>query len=138
MELFSAASKEAPEKETFTKGFWLSDSILEMCLLLQIMTVESSRVAAADTKSAAPVPDLTQLSYLNEPCILHNMQERFNQGRIYTAAGPVLIAINPFTSVSHMLPLQSHSSLRDCGKVSQQASAQYEFKINHEAQSGFK
>lgn len=41
------------------------------------------------------IPDVTQLSYLNEPGILHNLLQRFQQGVIYTTAGPVLIAVNP-------------------------------------------
>ena len=80
---------------------------------MQIMTVEASRVAAADSKLASPVPDLTRLSYLNEPSILHNLQLRFSQGKIYTAAGPVLIAINPFTSV-RLLGLPISSLLQPC------------------------
>lgn len=45
------------------------------------------------------VDDLIQLCYLNEPSVLHNLQYRYAQDRIYTKAGPVLIAINPFKEV---------------------------------------
>ncbi|XP_059445474.1 myosin-1 isoform X2 [Corylus avellana] len=41
-----------------------------------------------------------QLSYLNEPSVLYNIQCRYNQDMIYTKAGPVLVAINPFKKVS--------------------------------------
>jgi len=40
--------------------------------------------------------DLIELHYLNEPAILHEIHMRFLKGIIYTYAGPVLIAINPF------------------------------------------
>lgn len=43
--------------------------------------------------------DLTQLSYLNEPSVFHNLQYRYSQDKIYSKAGPVLIAINPFKDV---------------------------------------
>ena len=43
--------------------------------------------------------DLTQLSYLNEPSILHDLNHRYGGDDIYTRAGPVLIAVNPFKRV---------------------------------------
>ncbi|KAM3343332.1 myosin-2-like isoform X1 [Capsicum galapagoense] len=45
------------------------------------------------------VDDLIQLCYLNEPSVLHNLQYRYAQDRIYTKARPVLIAVNPFKEV---------------------------------------
>ncbi|KAK4363859.1 hypothetical protein RND71_015217 [Anisodus tanguticus] len=45
------------------------------------------------------VDDLIQLCYLNEPSVLHNLQYRYAQDRIYTKAGPVLIAVNPFKEI---------------------------------------
>ncbi len=41
-------------------------------------------------------PDLTGLTYLNEPSILHGLHLRYADDAIYTHAGPVLIALNPF------------------------------------------
>ncbi|KAL7250671.1 hypothetical protein ACSBR1_012653 [Camellia fascicularis] len=40
-----------------------------------------------------------QLSYLNEPSVLHNLQYRYCHDIIYSKAGPVLIAIKPFKDV---------------------------------------
>uniref|UniRef100_A0A061S4R7 Myosin-1-like isoform x1 n=1 Tax=Tetraselmis sp. GSL018 TaxID=582737 RepID=A0A061S4R7_9CHLO len=55
----------------------------------------------ADLKPANPgilegAEDLTHLSYLNEPSLLHNLRFRHSQNEIYTTAGPVLIAMNPY------------------------------------------
>ncbi|XP_042451016.1 myosin-1-like [Zingiber officinale] len=45
------------------------------------------------------VDDLIQLSYLNEPSVLHNLRYRYSCDSVYTKAGPVLVAINPFKEV---------------------------------------
>ena len=44
--------------------------------------------------------DLTSLSYLNEPEVLHNLQVRFcDRNEIYTYCGIVLVAINPYAEL---------------------------------------
>ncbi|XP_008805849.2 myosin-1-like [Phoenix dactylifera] len=45
------------------------------------------------------VDDLIQLSYLNEPSVLHNLKCRYVHDMVYTKAGLVLVAINPFKEV---------------------------------------
>lgn len=46
--------------------------------------------------------DLTSLSYLNEPAVLHAIKERFANKNIYTYSGIVLIATNPFAKVDEL------------------------------------
>lgn len=43
--------------------------------------------------------DLTQLTHLHEPALLHALDCRFALDRIYTLTGPILIAVNPFKSL---------------------------------------
>jgi myosin heavy subunit len=57
--------------------------------------VPVTQLMPANPEMQATIPDLTQLSYLNEPSILGNLQLRYSKDMIYTCAGPVLIALNP-------------------------------------------
>jgi len=42
------------------------------------------------------IEDLTTLTHLHEPEILHALELRYHEDLIYTATGPILIALNPF------------------------------------------
>jgi myosin-5 len=49
-----------------------------------------------DELGSAGVHDLITLTHLHEPAILNCMECRFFKDIIYTATGPILLAINPF------------------------------------------
>ena len=63
------------------------------------VTVPVSKLFPANPAILEGAEDLTQLSYLNEPSILHDLHHRYGGDDIYTRAGPVLIAVNPFKRV---------------------------------------
>ncbi|KAH7423020.1 hypothetical protein KP509_12G036000 [Ceratopteris richardii] len=65
-----------------------------------LVKVPSSKILPANPIILEGVDDLIQLSYLNEPAVLHNLRFRYMGNKIYTRAGPVLVAINPFKQVS--------------------------------------
>ncbi|KAK9768222.1 Myosin type-2 heavy chain 1 [Basidiobolus ranarum] len=46
------------------------------------------------------IDDLTSLSHLHEPAILHNIRTRYERHSIYTYSGIALIACNPFQTVN--------------------------------------
>jgi len=46
--------------------------------------------------NAPAITDLTNLPFLNPATLLHALSERYEKNDIYTATGPILIAINPF------------------------------------------
>lgn len=59
--------------------------------------------------------DLTSLSYLNEPAVLHAIRTRYAQLNIYTYSGIVLIATNPFQRVDNLYTsdiIQAYSGKR--------------------------
>ncbi|KAJ6776367.1 MYOSIN-2 ISOFORM X1, partial [Salix koriyanagi] len=64
-----------------------------------VVKVSTEDLLPANPDVLEGVDDLIQLSYLNEPSVLHNVKHRYAQGRIYSKAGPVLIAVNPFKDI---------------------------------------
>ncbi|XP_031407548.1 myosin-2 isoform X2 [Punica granatum] len=80
-------------------GTILSTSGEEACVLLSNrnnIKVPTGELLPANPDLLEGVEDLIQLSYLNEPSVLHNLLYRYSRDMIYSKAGPVLIAINPF------------------------------------------
>ena len=59
------------------------------------------------------VDDMTQLSYLNEPGVLHNLKDRYSLDSIYTYTGSILIAVNPFYPVPQLYGEHMMYSYRD-------------------------
>ena len=68
--------------------------------MVQVITCRVDLLVPANPVILDGVADLTGLTYLNEPSILHGLNLRYSEDLIYTHAGPVLIAINPFKQVS--------------------------------------
>ena len=54
--------------------------------------------------------DIAELSSLNEPSLLELVRARYTSKDIYTRAGPVLVAVNPYADVSQQL---YNSDVRD-------------------------
>ncbi|GJS71703.1 myosin-1 isoform X1 [Tanacetum coccineum] len=65
----------------------------------KVLKVNSDSLVAANPEILDGVDDLMQLSYLNEPSVLYNLQYRYDRDMIYSKAGPVLVAINPFKKI---------------------------------------
>lgn len=66
----------------------------------KIVEVPVSNLLPVNPDILEGIDDLIQLSYLNEPSFLHNIQKRYAQDKIYTKAGPVLVVLNPFKDIS--------------------------------------
>ncbi|KAH0651438.1 hypothetical protein KY285_032160 [Solanum tuberosum] len=88
-------------------GTWVSGHIQstsgEKAMVLlsdgSVVTVPVGEVLPANPDVLEGVDDLMQLSYLNEPSVLHNLHNRYARDMIYSKAGPALIAINPFKDI---------------------------------------
>jgi myosin-5 len=61
-----------------------------------VIASPSTRV---DSSIVGGVDDLIELTHLHEPAILHALRLRYDADIIYTATGPILIAVNPFKSM---------------------------------------
>ncbi|GER54508.1 myosin-like protein [Striga asiatica] len=88
-------------------GVWKSGQIKSVSrekafvLLLDgsVVTVSIQELLPANADILNGVDDLLQLSYLNEPSVLHNLHYRYSKDIIYSKAGPILVAVNPFKDV---------------------------------------
>ncbi|XP_024384280.1 myosin-1 isoform X2 [Physcomitrium patens] len=65
----------------------------------QEIRVSATKLLPANPAFLEGVDDLIKLSYLNEPSVLHDLDYRYSKDQIYTKAGPVLIAVNPFKKI---------------------------------------
>ncbi|KAM6566645.1 hypothetical protein CsatA_025773 [Cannabis sativa] len=102
-----AAKKKLQSWFQLPSGRWELAKTLSISGTESVIGLPDEKVLKVQTESLVPanpdildgVDDLMQLSYLNEPSVLYNLQYRYNQNMIYTKAGPVLVAINPFKKV---------------------------------------
>ncbi|XP_061973426.1 myosin-1-like isoform X1 [Populus nigra] len=102
-----AAKKKLQSWFQLSNGDWELGKILSTSGTESVISPPDGKVLRVKTESLVPanpdildgVDDLMQLSYLNEPSVLYNLQYRYNRDMIYTKAGPVLVAINPFKEV---------------------------------------
>ena len=66
------------------------------------MVVMANEWEAADVdglEAGIPPDDLITLTHLHEPAVVYCLRRRYEQDLIYTATGPILIALNPFKSL---------------------------------------
>ncbi|XP_051135893.1 myosin-2-like isoform X2 [Andrographis paniculata] len=64
-----------------------------------VVTVPAQELLPTNPSILDGVDDLVQLSYVNEPSVIHNIQYRYSQEMPYTKAGPVLVSVNPLKDI---------------------------------------
>lgn len=57
--------------------------------LMQMIRVNATRLQPANPDILEGVNDLIKLSYLNEPSVLHNLDFRYAQDKIYVSASVI-------------------------------------------------
>ncbi|KAD3338354.1 hypothetical protein E3N88_33875 [Mikania micrantha] len=111
--------QEGTEKITVGSQVWVGNSLVawidgEVLKIegteTEIRTVDGKKVVTKLSKvypkemdyPDGGVDDMTKLSYLHEPGVLHNLSVRYQRDKIYTYTGNILIAVNPFQSLPHL------------------------------------
>jgi Myosin head (motor domain) len=62
-------------------------------------TTSTTTTTTTTHLSSTPPDDLIRLTHLNEPTVVNCLKQRYRRDFIYTATGPILIALNPFKSL---------------------------------------
>jgi len=105
-----------PDKELIWRGATLAKSYKDGDAEIKVYMEDNEGEVEAEMKSIKLVKgklphlrnpdilvgenDLTSLSYLHEPAVLHNLQVRFvEKNAVYTYCGIVLVAINPYENM---------------------------------------
>ncbi|XP_055916560.1 unconventional myosin-Va isoform X1 [Eupeodes corollae] len=110
-----------PNEENVWEGAVLEQDYTKDCKELNAYKDAGHQQITIKIKSANDLPplrnptiligqqDLTALSYLHEPAVLHNLKVRFRERQsIYTYCGIILVAINPYAK----LPLYGPDIIR--------------------------
>lgn len=119
--IVSKADPHAPWQEG--KLAAVNDEMVQVTTLgrgSKTVTLPLKDVEPANPEMLNAVPDLTSLSHLNEPSLLHTLCNRYGTDVIYTKAGPVLIALNPCKA----LPLYESAVVNEYRHVQSDLDAQ--------------
>ena len=69
----------------------------------------------ASVETTAEIEDLTVLTHLHEPEILHALRLRYELDIIYTATGPILLAMNPFKAIDELYSIGRMGQYAEAG-----------------------
>ncbi|ONH64826.1 Myosin-1 [Cyberlindnera fabianii] len=61
--------------------------------------IESSKMEEVNPTKFDKADDIAELTYLNEPSVLYNLEKRYKEDLIYTYSGLFLVAINPYNKL---------------------------------------
>ena len=86
------------EKEGFIAGEIqeTKDDLVTVCAGTETKDWKKDMVAEANPPKFEKCDDMSEMTYLNGPSILHNLRSRFTYKLIYTYSGASCIMINPY------------------------------------------
>lgn len=80
----------------------------------QTATVPAKDAYPANPDNHRAVADNTELMYLHDAALLHNVRERYDKDLIYTYTAYILIAVNPYKSID----IYGHDAIENYAKSS--------------------
>lgn len=88
-------------RELFTAASIVSDENEDTVTVRILKSGETKEINAKDIEKMNPsqfdrVGDMAELTYLNEPSVVHNLSSRWLAHQIYTYSGLFLVAVNPY------------------------------------------
>ncbi|CAD6193083.1 unnamed protein product [Caenorhabditis auriculariae] len=83
--------------------------VVELCDSNRQVTLSKDDVQKANPPKFDKVEDMSELTYLNEASVLHNLKERYYSSLIYTYSGLFCVVINPYKK----LPIYSESLIEE-------------------------
>ncbi|VDL72666.1 unnamed protein product [Nippostrongylus brasiliensis] len=101
------------EKDGFVAGSIKQETndevIVEICDTGKTVTISKDDVQKANPPKFDKVEDMSELTYLNEASVLHNLKERYFSSLIYTYSGLFCVVINPYKR----LPIYSEGLIEE-------------------------
>ena len=81
----------------------LGDDLGAQCIVKPVGGGPELQLRTSEVHPCNPAghrPDNTQLLYLNEPCVISNITQRYDEQEIYTWTSRILVAVNPYEDVN--------------------------------------
>ncbi|KAI8968865.1 Myh11 protein, partial [Mycotypha africana] len=87
------------EKEGYVKGHVIKEESMDKVIIeyeTGTAAVPASFIQPMNPPKFDMVDDMAELTYLNEPSVIHNLTVRYKSDHIYTYSGLFLVAVNPY------------------------------------------
>ncbi|KAI8048594.1 P-loop containing nucleoside triphosphate hydrolase protein [Gilbertella persicaria] len=66
---------------------------------METIIVNESKIQPMNPPKFDMVDDMAELTYLNEPSVIHNLTVRYKASHVYTYSGLFLVAVNPYRNL---------------------------------------
>ena len=108
---FVAAAVDAPPSDLVEYSVCLGANRKRLSTVDATGTVPLSELRPREA-SASCVGDMTELTDVSEPALLHNLYLRFCADHIYSSVGGILVSVNPYKAVPRLYDERTVSHYR--------------------------